>query len=55
MSFSPAAAMQRTIQRLNALLTTIRPNSNSDNSALCSDTRCDDETIFSEGVMTDNG
>ena len=43
--------MQRTIQRLKALLTTIRPNSNSDSSALRSDTRCDEETIFSEGLM----
>src|SRR5580658_8103514 len=46
MSFAPAADMQRTIQRSNALPTMIRPYSNSDNSALVSETRCSDETIL---------
>src|SRR5271169_6712944 len=43
-SLSPAAAMQRTTQRLNALLEMIRPNSNSESCWLLGDTRCADET-----------
>src|SRR5438876_11137086 len=40
----PAAAMQRTTQRLNAWPAMISPNSNSDSSRLFAETRCADET-----------
>src|SRR3546814_1261699 len=39
----PAAAMQRTIQRLKACVVMVRPNSNSDSSALRSETRRSEE------------
>src|SRR5437016_7384215 len=44
--------MHRTAQRLKALLAMIMPNSNSLNSALRPDARCDEETIgvFVDGV-----
>src|SRR4051812_17229885 len=45
MSFMPAAEMQRTIQRLKALLAMIMPNSNSLNSLLLPDARCNDDTM----------
>ena len=44
-SGTPAAAMQRTIQRLKAFHATIMPNSNSDASTLRGDTRCDEDTM----------
>ena len=44
-SGTPAACMQRTIQRLKAFHATIMPNSNSDASTLRGDTRCDDDTM----------
>src|SRR6266568_1274039 len=46
MSLSPAADMQRTIQRLNALPAMMSAYSSSDSSALVSDTRCSEETIL---------
>src|SRR5579872_3512376 len=46
MSFSPAADMQRTIHRLNALPAMMSAYSSSDSSALVSDTRCSEETIL---------
>lgn len=36
--------MQRTTHRLKALPAIIKPNSNSDNSTLLGDTKCDDDT-----------
>jgi hypothetical protein len=46
MSFTPAADMQRTIHRLKALPAMISAYSNSESSALASETRCSEETIF---------
>ncbi len=51
-SGTPAAAMQRTAQRLKAFQLTMRPNSSSLISALRGDTRCEEETMaFCEVVM----
>lgn len=53
MSFAPAADMQRTIQRLNALPAMMSPYSSSDSSALESETRCSDDTILVAGRFMD--
>ena len=41
----PAAAAQRTIQRLNAWPSRIRPNSSSESAGISPAARCADETI----------
>jgi hypothetical protein len=43
--------MQRTAQRENAFQATMRPNSNSDSSALRGDTRCEDETMLGPAAL----
>src|SRR5450830_1483035 len=51
MSFMPAAEMQRTIKRFNALFAMIMPNSNSLNSLLLPEARCNEDTIGTLGLF----